>query len=222
MSRTWLISLIIIFLLVFMFWPNQDPPRQASLAQMPWDVKFSVNGNSRVMGLEIGLSTPADASEVFARRGELALFADASGQLSAESFFSELTTGGLSGRIILTLELTKTELELMAKRAVKRKTMDSGSIKYTPNRDDRLKLLKLPIVGVTYIPYIDLDMEIIESRFGIPEQITRSSTGQAHLLYPGRGMEVILDDAGKEVIQYVNRDEFSRLIRSLNERLPNQ
>lgn len=217
MSRTWIISLIVISLLVVLFWPNQEKPQQASQPQMmPWDVTFSSNGNSRVMGLEIGRSTPADASEVFARRGELALFADEGGGLSAESFFSELTTGGLSGRIILTLELDKTELELMAKRAVKRKPMETGSIKYTPNRDDRLKLLNLPIISVTYIPYIDLDMGIIESRFGKAEDTRHSATGQTHLLYPSRGMEVILDDVGKEVIQYVNRNEFSRLQRSLN------
>ncbi|MDH5183426.1 MAG: hypothetical protein OEX12_05995 [Gammaproteobacteria bacterium] len=222
MSRTWIISLIVTCLLVFMLWPNQEKPQQASKAQMmPWDVEFSSNGHSRVMGLEIGRNTPADASEVFARRGEIALFADDGGRMSAESFFSELTSGGLSGRVILTLDLDKAELELMAKRAVKRKAMDSGSIKYTPNRDDRLKLLTLPIVSVTYIPYIDLDMGIIESRFGKPEEIIRSASGQTHLLYPARGMEIILDDRGKEVIQYVNRDEFSRLKKALNERVSN-
>ena len=219
MSRTWIILLIVISLLVFMFWPNQEKPQQPApdqIQMMPWDVEFSTTGNSIVMGLEIGRSTPEDASEIFARRGELALFADQGGSLSAESFFSELTTGGLSGRIILNLELSKAELELMAKRSVKRKTMETGSIKYTPNREDRLKLLTLTIRSITYIPYIDLDIDIIESRFGKPEQITQSSTGQTHLLYPARGMEVILDSVGKEVIQYVNRDDFSRLQKSLN------
>lgn len=219
MNRRWLVSLIVLCLLVFLFWPNQEKERESSITEMPWDVGFSSTGNSRIMGLEIGASTPADASEVFARRGELALFADKNGSLSAESFFSELTTGGLSGRIILALELDKAELEIMAKRAVKRKTMDTGSVKYIPNRDDRLRLLTLPIVSITYIPYIDLDMDIIESRFGKPEQSLQSPTGQLHLLYPSRGMEIILDDVGKEVIQYVNRDEFYRIQKALNEQV---
>jgi len=221
MSRKWIVSLIIICLLVFLLWPNQERERESSVAMMPWDIEFSSSGKSRVMGLEIGSSTPADASEVFARRGELALFADEGGTLSAESFFSELTTGGLSGRIILNLELDKAELEQMAKQAVKRKTMETGSIKYTPNREDRLRLLSLPIISITYIPYVDLDMSIIESRFGKPEQIVTSVTGQKHLLYPQRGMEIILDESGKEVIQYVNRDEFSRLQKALNIRNTN-
>ncbi|MDH5360744.1 MAG: hypothetical protein OEX03_09280 [Gammaproteobacteria bacterium] len=221
MSRKWIVSLIIISLLIFLLWPNQERVRESSVAMMPWDIEFSSTGKSRVMGLEIGTSTPADASEMFARRGELALFADEGGTLSAESFFSELTTGGLSGRIILNLDLDKAELEKMAKQAVKRKTMETGSIKYTPSREDRLSLLTLPIVSITYIPYIDLDMNIIESRFGKPDQIVTSVTGQKHLLYPLRGMEIILDDDGKEVIQYVNRDEFSRIEKALNERNTN-
>lgn len=221
MSRKWIVSLIIISLLIFLLWPNQERVRESSVAMMPWDIEFSSTGKSRVMGLEIGTSTPADASDMFARRGELALFADEGGTLSAESFFSELTTGGLSGRIILNLDLDKAELEKMAKQAVKRKTMETGSIKYTPSREDRLRLLTLPIVSITYIPYIDLDMNIIESRFGKPDQIVSSVTGQKHLLYPLRGMEIILDDDGKEVIQYVNRDEFSRIEKALNERNTN-
>lgn len=218
MNRKGFVVLIILCLLVFLLWPRAEKTeRPIVVQQMPWQVEFSGDGHSQVLGLEIGRTTPSQASDVFEQRGELALFADKEGTLSAESFFSELTTGGLSGRVILTLMLEKSELEVMATRAVKRKVMDTGSIKYIPNREDRLRLLDLPIVSITYIPYIDLDMELIESRFGVAEERAESPRGQIHLLYPSRGMEIIYDQRGKEVIQYVNRDDFSRLKAPLDE-----
>ena len=68
---------------------------------------------------------------------------------------------------------------------------------------------QLPVRGITFSPSLDLDADIIQSRFGTPESVVEINTQQAHWLYPDRGLDVVLDAKGKELLQYLAPREFA-------------
>ena len=137
--------------------------------------------------------------------------------MSAEGFFSEFTSGGLSGRIIVALSLPQEQLRLMAGRAAKHEPTETGSIKLRPHWQDQATLSASVIRSLTYIPYVDLDDEVIRSRFGDPERTLRVDDQRVHYLYPQKGLDLLLDQKGKEVVQYVDPAQFAALIAPLQE-----
>jgi len=70
---------------------------------------------------------------------------------------------------------------------------------------------KSPIIGVSFIPSANLDEDIIQQRFGMPAERIRGSEHTEHFLYPDRGLDLILDRKGKEVLQYVAPKDFASL-----------
>jgi hypothetical protein len=51
----------------------------------------------------------------------------------------------------------------------------------------------------------------VTSRFGRPSERIRSSESVEHYLYPDRGLDVVLDSKGKELLQYVAPQQFELL-----------
>jgi hypothetical protein len=143
------------------------------------------------------------------------LFENPDGSVSLEVFFNEVTMGGLSGKFILTLQATDSQLKAFKQRAIKRKPMESGALRYRLAETDRRKLLEMPVSAISYIPYIDLDNELVRQRFGTPDEIIAITDDKLHLLYPAKGLDLLLDEGGKELLQYVAPRDFSRLKRPL-------
>ncbi|MBD3671775.1 MAG: hypothetical protein HUJ29_13480 [Gammaproteobacteria bacterium] len=216
-NHKYVLILVVLAALVFLFWPSAEKgPRQSGRVLLPWDLELNESGRVEVMGIEIGQSTLEDARKSLATRSEVALFQDKDdGHLSAEAFFSEVTSGHLSGRIILSLNIDSKQLHAMAERASKRKPMESGNLKMLPNGQDMDVIADSVIQSVTYIPYIDLDDEIIRMRFGEPQEVVSGEFGIKHYLYPQRGLDILLDSNGKEVVQYINPQDFGKLVKPL-------
>ena len=70
------------------------------------------------------------------------------------------------------------------------------------------------ITGLTFIPAVNLDEEVILARFGEPEE--RIELGAVtHFLYSLKGLDVALHKDSKEVMQYVSPADFGQLIQPL-------
>jgi len=52
---------------------------------------------------------------------------------------------------------------------------------------------------------------MIVQRFGQPAERVRTAENIEHLLYPDKGLDVVLDSDAKELLQYVAPREFARL-----------
>lgn len=177
----------------------------------PWQITLLPDGGSRVFGIAFDMTTLAEARGILGTRYSEGLFENDDGSLSLEIYFNEVTLGGISGKFILTLNADKTVLQSMKQRALKTKTMESGARRYTLGQPDQQQLEGMTIGGLSYIPYIDLDEEMIQQRFGMPERIIKISEGKQHLLYPAKGLDLLLDEDGKELLQYVAPKNFQRL-----------
>jgi len=58
------------------------------------------------------------------------------------------------------------------------------------------------------MPTFDLDEEITRARFGIPTEVFPVSAQERHLLYPGLGLDLVLNADGKDVLQYLSPGDF--------------
>ena len=66
------------------------------------------------------------------------------------------------------------------------------------------------IQSIACLPAVNLDQDIIIKRFGEADEVIQKN-GVTHYLYPAKGLDVILSEDGKEILQYVAPSEFKRL-----------
>ena len=52
-------------------------------------------------------------------------------------------------------------------------------------------------------------------RFGEPLRRIQEAGGISHWLYPDKGLDIAINPDGKEVLQYINPADFSRIIEPL-------
>ena len=80
-----------------------------------------------------------------------------------------------------------------------------------PMPADEAAALAAPIRGLAFIPGAQLDEAVILERFGQPAERIRVNDHQEHLLYPAKGLDLVLDSKGRELLQYVAPARFDAL-----------
>lgn len=191
---------------------ERDQPREDVY---PWQISVQADGKLRVFGIILDQSRLLDATEVLGSNYELGLFETENQPLSLEAYFNEVTLGGVSGKFILTLDVSQAELVTLRGQALKRKVLESGARRYTVTYADKMALSQKTITSLAYIPYINLDEVIIKSRFGEPAERIVIDQKRQHLLFPELGLDLLLDEKGKELLQYVTPAEFGKLRQPL-------
>ncbi len=99
----------------------------------------------------------------------------------------------------------------MRERAPKTEYMQSTTRKAKLAEADLAVALAAPIRGMAFIPSAQLDEAIVLERFGQPAERIRVNEHVEHLLYPARGLDLVLDSKGKELLQYVAPSRFEAL-----------
>ncbi|MFO7604193.1 MAG: hypothetical protein R6X06_10315 [Gammaproteobacteria bacterium] len=184
----------------------------------PWQVTAVAQGNSRVFGLELGRATFADAQHILGRRYDAAIFENQDGRLSLEVFYKEITLGGLTAKFVLSLDADTAVLQRLKGRPLKKETLESGVIKYIAAKNDTHEFMDMNIVAITYMPITNLTDEIVSNRFGEPAEKIRTHDSAQHWLYPDKGLDVLINAEGDDVLQFVPPREFARLRQPLSPR----
>ncbi|MFO8156317.1 MAG: hypothetical protein ACQERR_07245 [Pseudomonadota bacterium] len=179
----------------------------------PWDVAITPEGKPRVADITLGETTLSEVEGRQFSRMQIALFEDDEGHLAAEAFFKEMNFGGLHGRLHANLAVSRETLESMRDDSLKRESGDSatGARNYRVTEENIERLREKPVESLTFIPFAEFSEELIIRYFGEPDERYRGAGRQVHYQYPERGIEVVHDPDGKEVIQYVHPRDFSRL-----------
>ena len=171
----------------------------------------SATGESRVFDLTLGRSTLAEASSRFGAVMQLAIVAEPNEAGNLEAYYESVTAGFVAGRLIVTADLPKDVINAMRERAAKTEYMQSTTRKATLAAADMPAALAAPIRALAFIPSANLDEAIVVERFGAPAERLRSNDHIEHLLYPSKGLDVVLDSKGKELLQYVAPARFDAL-----------
>ncbi len=188
---------------------------------LPWQIEKTARGSISVLGLELGRSTLGDAEKRFNEPYEVSMFAADDGDKVVEVYFDSITLSGIRARVVLVMGLTAEQLNGFYERGVRVATMGSGTRKVTLHDTDFRSLAALPIASLTYIPKMNLTPELIEARFGQPaERVLEKGTETPveHWLYPQQGLDLILHEKGKEVLQFVQPGDFETLRQPLLEK----
>lgn len=182
---------------------------------LPWQITAHPDGSSQALGLTLGTdtggSTLGDARQRFGVDTQIAIIAAPGEDGTLEAFVDPAQAGFIAGKLVITAELPAATLRAMRERAPKAEFMESTTRKYRLHPDDEAQALRARIVALSFIPQAGLDADIVLARFGQPAQRVRSNGHLEHFLYPERGLDVILDTEGKELLQYVAPRNFQRL-----------
>lgn len=186
-------------------------PKAIPTSGMPWQIETLPSGESRVFDLTLGRSTLADAKARFGTEMQLALVAEPDEDGNVEGYYESATAGFVAGKLIVTAELPKDVIEGMRERAPKTEYMQSTTRKAKLADADLAAALTAPIRGMAFIPSAQLDEAIVLERFGQPTERIRVNDHVEHLLYPAKGLDLVLDSKGKELLQYVAPARFEAL-----------
>jgi hypothetical protein len=202
-----LIAVIVLSALLRSGVHSVTPPSEG----LPWQIKTQPDGTSEVFGLVLDHSRFADARTRFGLDVEIAVIAAPGEAGTLEAYYNNVAVGVFTGKLILLADLDKDTVARLRQRAVKTEYMDSTTRKYLLQRDDLALAWQAPIAGMNFIPAVNLDADTILKRFGAPQERIRVDDRVEHFLYPQKGLDVILDHQGKEVLQYVAPRKFARL-----------
>ena len=186
--------------------PDVDPN-----TRLPWQIRVDARGQTEVFGLQPGISRLADVQQAFGTDMELAIVAAPDEAGTLEGYYSQVALGFVLARVIVTVDLPETRISDLRERAVRAKHMDSATRKITLHPDDVAAVLNEPIRAISVIPTVNLDEATILQRFGPPGERLVVSEKRTHFFYPPLGLDVILDQEGKELLQYVAPRDFSFL-----------
>lgn len=186
--------------------PGGDPERN-----LPWQIVTDGQGGSAVFGLRLGGSTLAEARRRLGEGMELAIIAEPNETGQLEAYFAQVPLGFVLARVIVTVDVPDEAISAMRERALKARHMESTTRRITLHPDDAAAAEGLPIRALSVIPTVNLDEATVIQRFGPPGERLAVSARRVHLLYPDKGLDVIVDADGKELLQYVAPRHFALL-----------
>lgn len=213
MKKSILISLLLaaVIMAAMLLRPGNQEHEAQPVSGLPWQIEILPDGNSRVFGLTLSRSTLDDARKHFGPDMEVAVIAERGETGTLEAYYGRVTTGVLSGKMILVGELDKETVARMREHAGKSRITENNALKFTLSQEDLALAYNAPVASITFIPTANLDEETALGRFGQPVERIRASEQVEHLLYPEKGLVLTLDGKGKELLQYVAPRDFARL-----------
>lgn len=209
-SRFIAIGLFVLILLFAFALPNPDvvPNLEKGNLDLPWNIKLHEDNSTEIFKLRLGQSTLADAVTRFQEPEGIAIY-KGKDKDSLEAYFGTVNIGPLKAKLITTLQASEQDIEEMLSRAKGISMSDSSDRKIELAADDQLQALDKSITGITFIPkYSGLESDFFKDRFGEPDAWERLSENAVQYFYPDKGLSIIIDADGKEVLQYQHPDMF--------------
>ncbi|HLO62585.1 MAG TPA: hypothetical protein VK165_06430 [Azonexus sp.] len=180
-------------------------------SNLPWQIVLDGEGGSSVFGLRPGVSTLGEVRQKLGGEIEVAIIAEPNEAGTLEGYYAQVSLGFVLARVIVTVDAGDATVAAMRERALKAQHMESTTRKITLHPDDLSAVDALPIKAISVIPTVNLDETTVVQRFGQPGERLAVSDKRVHLLYPDKGLDVIVDADGKELLQYVAPRNFAWL-----------
>lgn len=176
---------------------HDDKPAQG----LPWQVNI-VDHTVQVFSLTLGQSTLQQAIDLVGDDFELAVMARTKEQGSLELYFPLFTSGRLKGKLVVVADLNADEIANFIDNARKVKHLETGVKKYAFFPAQYPQLMNTTIKAITFAPVAGLNDELVRTRFGEPQSVKVIDDKIRHYLYPQKGMVVIVNQSGKDFVEY--------------------
>jgi len=209
-SRFIAIGLFILILLFAFALPNPDvvPNLEKGDLDLPWNIQLHEDNSSEVFKLRLEHSTLADAIQRFQEPEGIAIYKGEQ-RYSLEAYFGTVNIGPLKAKLVATLQASPVEIEEMLSRATGIALSGSADRKIELAVEDRQQALNKKISGITFIPkYSGLESDFFKDRFGEPDAWLRINENAVQYFYPKKGLSIVIDAEGKEILQYSHPNHF--------------
>jgi hypothetical protein len=217
-KRLSIIILLVSISIIYLLQPDAETAtvgtRLAPQHGLPWQIELSA-GNSRVFGISPGVSTVAEVIASIDFDYELAILATYQQSDALELFYRHFKAGLLQGQLIVVIDIDAVELEHLKKQAARADMLDNGTQKYQLSERQFHRVQTSLVRSITFVPAINLDKAVIEQHFGKVASIMAVSEGQTHYFYPELGLDILINDRGKDFLQYVAPKQFAALQQSI-------
>lgn len=185
---------------------------------LPWQITTSAEGNPQVFHLEVGKSTLKEMIEHLHNFPEVAVFAHESRKRTLEAYFATQRLGLFEAKLVAELQADEAMLDKFQQETSKREGMASGQWKYALSEANVKTANGLTVRKLVYLPTINYEPEIVTARFGEPaERLPSTKSGVEYWFYPQRGLAILMNAEGGEILYYTTPALYPALKQELLE-----
>ena len=211
----YVIALLVVMLVTVSLWFSGDNEsgNDAAVTGLPWQIKVLQDGSTEVFGITLGQTTFGETLELHGDDLQLAIIAAPQETGTLEAYYSRYSAGPITGKLLLILDVAPDVLASLRERAFQ----EGGMRRYRLHPDDIPLAYQAPVKVINFLPSFRLDEDIVQNRFGTPAEIIQIGTSEKHLLYPEKGLDLILNTEGKDVLQYLPPQDLHKHRKLLQE-----
>jgi hypothetical protein len=171
---------------------------------LPWQSKVNASGQTEIFNLVIGSSSFQDAIRTFGKDLEVSLFKNQDESFQLEAFYNNIEISQIRGQLIVELLMSENQLSFLQNNIKSSEKLPTGNEKFELNLFAKSSLRNLTIKKIVFIPKTDIAPSTIIDRFGKADKISSDAQGVEYWLYPEKGLRIIYDANGKEMMEYSN------------------
>jgi hypothetical protein len=171
---------------------------------LPWQSKVNASGQTEIYNLVIGSSSFQDAIRTFGKDLEVSLFKNQDESFQLEAFYNNIEIAQIRGQLIVELLMSENQLSFLQNNIKSSEKLPTGNEKFELNLFAKSSLRNLTIKKIVFIPKTDIAPSTIIDRFGKADKISSDAQGVEYWLYPEKGLRIIYDANGKEMMEYSN------------------
>jgi hypothetical protein len=201
----------LILIAVAALWFLGREPQTMQVKDLPWQIEQTASGAIRVFSITLGETSLDEASRHFNKVPDIAVFVGSTGPESIEAFYGKIKVGVFDAKVVVSLAADAATLAQVAETAGKPEPMPSGSWKRPVSEETLDVVLRLPVRAVTYVPSVHYEQDVVLRRFGEPADKLRHDEHSEYWFYPAKGLVILMDTEGKEILQYVPPSNFEEL-----------
>lgn len=181
---------------------------------LPWQVRATGDGGSRVFGLTLGRDRLADVEARFGDLLQVALVARLGEVGQLEALVDPMSAGFVSGRLVLGFEVPDEVLARWRQRSADQGAMAGGARRFQLAAADRDEARRMPLASLGFIPAVRLGEADVRERFGPPAAVQALPDETLALLYPDRGLLATVRPGSRGLLQYVPPARFDDRLRA--------
>jgi hypothetical protein len=193
-------------------------PAATAAVPAPWAAQVE-GGRLSLLGLQLPGSRWGDVAARWGDGVQLAVMAqrDLAGRL--EAYVERVEAAGALGRLVLAFDLPDDSLLALQQGAAKAEPVDGVVWRHLMRGEQRQQLEAAPVKSLSFVVSTRLDAATLRQRYGAPAErwLENTPAGGAplrHWLYPERGLALVVDPAGRHVLQAVAPAAFEALLRA--------
>ena len=207
-TRIGIFSLIVFFILLVLTLPDPEVAQDLKKIKLPWHITQHEDGTTEVIDIHLGKTNLQSVNAIFHEAEEIAIYLGKE-KLSLEAYFGTIKLGLLEAKLVTTLDIGQLELEQMLSRAKGLAMSSSADRKIKIADQDIATALSTAIASISFIPkYSGLEAEFFKERFGEPDAWIRLNENAVQYFYPSKGLSILIDAKGKEVLEYTLPNAF--------------